>query len=69
MMEMFKRAGWGQDDSGVAGTGQGELALPCRACPDPEMNLPEGWDEMDEDQRYVVHGDGGWERNWQTEQI
>ncbi|KAJ6492734.1 hypothetical protein C8R47DRAFT_1070284 [Mycena vitilis] len=56
MMEMLKRAGRGQDDSGVAGTGQGELALPCRACPHPEINLPDGWDkinwdEMDEDQR------------------
>jgi hypothetical protein len=68
MMEMMKRAGRGQDDSGVGGTGQGELALPCRACPDPEMNLPEGWDEinwdeMDEDQRCIVRGDTLWEPN------
>ncbi|KAF7352102.1 CxC2 domain-containing protein [Mycena venus] len=57
MMEMLKRAGRGHDDSGVCGTHQGELALPCRACPQPGINLPEGWDEidwdtMDEDQRY-----------------
>ncbi|KAJ7473901.1 hypothetical protein B0H11DRAFT_1918709 [Mycena galericulata] len=57
MMEMLKRAGRGHDDSGVRGTKQGELALPCRACPQPGINLPEGWDEidwdnMDEDQRY-----------------
>jgi hypothetical protein len=56
MMQMMKRAGRGQDDSGVAGTAQGELALPCRACPQPGINLPPGWDEinwaeMDEDQR------------------
>ncbi|KAJ7044201.1 hypothetical protein C8F04DRAFT_942455 [Mycena alexandri] len=57
MMQMLKRGGRGHDDSGVAGTGQGELALLCRACPQPDINLPDGWDkidwdEMDEDQRY-----------------
>ncbi|KAJ7458371.1 hypothetical protein B0H11DRAFT_1737827 [Mycena galericulata] len=57
MMQMMKRAGRGHDDSGVKGTAQGELALPCRACPQPGINLPEGWntvdwDAMDEDQRY-----------------
>ncbi|KAJ7019525.1 hypothetical protein C8F04DRAFT_975501 [Mycena alexandri] len=58
MMQLMKRGGRGHDDSGVAGTGQGELALPCRACPQPDINLPDGWDEidwdeMDEDQRHV----------------
>ncbi|KAJ7024617.1 hypothetical protein C8F04DRAFT_1270161 [Mycena alexandri] len=57
MMQAMKRAGRGHDDSGVAGTGQGELALECRMCPQPEKNLPDGWDKiewekMDEDQRY-----------------
>ncbi|KAJ7021079.1 hypothetical protein C8F04DRAFT_1274148 [Mycena alexandri] len=57
MMDMLKRAGRGQEDSGIPGTGQGELALDCRACPQPEKNLPDGWedidwDAMDEDQRY-----------------
>ncbi|KAF8145909.1 hypothetical protein K438DRAFT_1629288, partial [Mycena galopus ATCC 62051] len=57
MMEMLKRAGRGHDDTGVGGTKQGELALPCRACPQPGINLPDGWNEidwdaMDEDQRY-----------------
>ncbi|KAJ7016376.1 hypothetical protein C8F04DRAFT_981782 [Mycena alexandri] len=57
MMTMLKRAGRGHADSGVTGTGQGELALDCRMCPQPGKNLPEGWDEidwdqMDEDQRY-----------------
>ncbi|KAJ7121219.1 hypothetical protein C8R46DRAFT_929142 [Mycena filopes] len=58
MMELLKRAARGHDDSGVAGTAQGELAEPkCRMCPMPGANLPEGWDkinwdEMDEDQRY-----------------
>ncbi|KAJ7036055.1 hypothetical protein C8F04DRAFT_1181827 [Mycena alexandri] len=57
MMDMLKRAGRGHEDSGVRGTRQGELALDCRACPQPDKNLPEGWDEinwdeMDEDRRY-----------------
>ncbi|KAJ7030498.1 hypothetical protein C8F04DRAFT_1263797 [Mycena alexandri] len=57
MMQAMKRAARGHDDSGVAGTGQGELALDCRMCPQPEKNLPEGWDKiewdkMEEDQRY-----------------
>ncbi|KAJ7092132.1 hypothetical protein C8R43DRAFT_908197, partial [Mycena crocata] len=58
MMEMFKRAGRGHADSGVAGTQQGELATLCRGCPQPDWNLPEDWrtidwDNMDEDQRYL----------------
>ncbi|KAJ7608966.1 hypothetical protein DFH06DRAFT_1148713 [Mycena polygramma] len=47
----------GQDDTGTKGMAQGELALPCRACPHPDINLPEGWDKidwdsMDENQAY-----------------
>ncbi|KAJ7831227.1 hypothetical protein B0H14DRAFT_1185218, partial [Mycena olivaceomarginata] len=57
MMTMMKRAGRGHSDGGVEGTGQGELALACRACPQPGRNLPDGWDkinwaEMPEDLRY-----------------
>ncbi|KAF7357237.1 CxC2 domain-containing protein [Mycena sanguinolenta] len=54
---MLKRAGRGHETSGVRGTAQGELALPCRACPHAGRNLPNGWnninwDEMPEDLRY-----------------
>ncbi|KAJ7933057.1 hypothetical protein B0H13DRAFT_2307333 [Mycena leptocephala] len=57
MMEMMKRAGRAHAESGVRGTAQGELALACRACPQPGKNLPEGWDKIDwstmpEDLRY-----------------
>ncbi|KAJ7264470.1 hypothetical protein B0H12DRAFT_1011966, partial [Mycena haematopus] len=41
MMEMMKRAGRGHSTTGVAGTAQGELALACRACPQPGKNLPD----------------------------
>jgi hypothetical protein len=46
-MEMMKRAGRAHSNSGVGGTAQGELALPCRACPQPGKNLPDGWDKID----------------------
>ncbi|KAJ6490862.1 hypothetical protein C8R45DRAFT_1053137 [Mycena sanguinolenta] len=54
---MLKRAGRGHEMSGVRGTAQGELALPCRACPHAGRNLPDGWnninwDAMPEDLRY-----------------
>ncbi|KAK7005420.1 CxC2 domain-containing protein [Favolaschia claudopus] len=56
---MMKRAGRGHDPAGVHGTTQGELALTCRACPQPGRNLPDGWDRInwdempkDEDLRY-----------------
>jgi hypothetical protein len=56
---MMKHTGCGHHPSGVAGTAQGELALPCRSCPQPGRNLPEGWDKinwdaMSEDLRYMV---------------
>jgi hypothetical protein len=41
---MLKRAGRGHDSSGVWGTGAGELAIECPVCPDPKVNLPEGWE-------------------------
>lgn len=58
MMEMMKRAGRGHTDMGVGGTSQGELALDCRACPQPGKNLPEGWNKINwaqmlEDLSYV----------------
>ncbi|KAJ7161942.1 hypothetical protein C8R43DRAFT_880650 [Mycena crocata] len=47
MMEMMKRAGRGHCNSGVGGTAQGELALSCRACPQPGKNIPDGWNKID----------------------
>ncbi|KAF8121845.1 hypothetical protein K438DRAFT_1653350 [Mycena galopus ATCC 62051] len=49
MTLMMKRAGRGHDPTGVNGTAQGELALRCRACPQDERNLPNGWDKIDWD--------------------
>ncbi|KAJ7021500.1 hypothetical protein C8F04DRAFT_972713, partial [Mycena alexandri] len=57
MTEMYKRAGRGHANSRIAGTAQGELALRCRACPQPGRNLESGWEsinwaEMPEDLSY-----------------
>ncbi|KAJ7170315.1 hypothetical protein C8R43DRAFT_1120743 [Mycena crocata] len=41
---MCIRAGRAHDPTGIAGTKSGELAIPCRCCPHPTINLPEGWE-------------------------
>ncbi|KAJ6479765.1 hypothetical protein C8R45DRAFT_832682 [Mycena sanguinolenta] len=43
-LQMSKRAGRGHDPLGITATSTGELAIPCRACPHPGINLPEGWE-------------------------
>lgn len=40
---MFKRGGRGSVEGLMADTGEGQLALKCPACPEPGVNLPEGW--------------------------
>ena len=50
---MVKRAERGHAPSGIAGTGQGELSVPCRACPHPEINLPDGWQNVAPDKWWV----------------
>jgi hypothetical protein len=50
---MLKRAGRGHDPSGVLGTKPGELAVVCRACPIPGINLPEGWENAPPEMQYV----------------
>lgn len=44
-IKMTKRAGRGHDPAGIDGTSQGALAISCRACPQPDINLPAGWEE------------------------
>ncbi|KAI0037647.1 hypothetical protein FA95DRAFT_1506726, partial [Auriscalpium vulgare] len=41
---IMKRGGRGHDETGVAGTADGELAVQCPACPLPGINLPEDWE-------------------------
>ncbi|KAF8125542.1 hypothetical protein K438DRAFT_1535231, partial [Mycena galopus ATCC 62051] len=42
-LKRFKR---GHAEGGRLATEQGGLALPCRACPQPGRNLPEGWENI-----------------------
>ncbi|KAK7050119.1 CxC2 domain-containing protein [Favolaschia claudopus] len=50
---MLKRAGRGHDPSGVWGTASGELAVVCPVCPDPSVNLPEGWENAPAEDRFL----------------
>jgi hypothetical protein len=52
-IKMTKRAGRGHDTSGIVGTSQGELAIRCRACPQPGVNLPMGWENGRADERFA----------------
>lgn len=46
-LKMLKRAGRAYDPGRISSTAPGSLAVPCRACPNPEMNLLPGWDSED----------------------
>ncbi|PPQ73936.1 hypothetical protein CVT26_006557 [Gymnopilus dilepis] len=52
-LKMLKRAGRGHDESGAAGTKEGELAISCPSCPHPGINLPVGWEKAEEKERYL----------------
>lgn len=49
---MLKRAARGHDPLGVDVTQEGELAVECPACPHPDRNLPEGWEDAPPHVRY-----------------
>ena len=44
-IKMAKRAGRGHDPTGIEGTSQGGLSIPCRVCPLPNVNLLERWED------------------------
>ena len=48
-LQMRKHAGFGHRQDPI---GPGALAVRCPACPQPDVNLPEGW--KDDPQRYVL---------------
>lgn len=51
-ISMFKQAGRAHDPSGIEGTGDGDLALRCYACPRPGFNLPVNYKEEPEATSY-----------------
>ncbi|KAJ7490197.1 hypothetical protein B0H11DRAFT_2229118 [Mycena galericulata] len=65
-LQMCKRAGRGHDGAGVPrapgsaelvygidATQPGELTIPCRACPIPGVNLPDGWEDAPLDKAWI----------------
>ncbi|KAG6809667.1 hypothetical protein H0H92_015232, partial [Tricholoma furcatifolium] len=53
-LRMMKRAGRGHDpDGAVAGTKEGECAILCPACPQPGINLPDGWQHAPSDKQHL----------------
>jgi hypothetical protein len=48
---LLKRAGRAHDPSGVFGTAPGELAVECPVCPNPKVNLPDGWENAPPEDR------------------
>ena len=46
-LKRLKRAGHGQELSGVRGTKPGDLCVCCVACPRPGYNIPEDWDKIE----------------------
>ncbi|KAJ7748842.1 hypothetical protein B0H14DRAFT_3096954 [Mycena olivaceomarginata] len=60
-LQMCKRAGRGHDPAGISATQPGKLAIPCRTCPHPGINLPEdptlgpGWAYMVASNEYLSY--------------
>ncbi|KAJ7025057.1 hypothetical protein C8F04DRAFT_1269664 [Mycena alexandri] len=52
-LQMLKRSGRGHDPSGVNGTKPGGLAIECPACPRPDVNLPEDWENASPEDRFL----------------
>lgn len=50
-LKMLKRAGRVHSSDGIEATKPGELALLCPACPQPDHNLPVGWETTEPNKR------------------
>lgn len=48
---MLKRGGRGCTEDGIERTEAGQLAIACPACPQPGVNLPEGWEAANEEDK------------------
>lgn len=53
IVRLLKRRGRFNLSGGATATKEGELALPCRACPQPDVNLPDGWEDAPSETAYV----------------
>ncbi|RDX48568.1 hypothetical protein OH76DRAFT_1456274 [Lentinus brumalis] len=52
-LKLLKRSGRGHDPDGVAATRPGSCAVECPACPQPEKNLPQGWENAPKWKRWL----------------
>ncbi|KAH7919139.1 hypothetical protein BV22DRAFT_1134058 [Leucogyrophana mollusca] len=52
-LKMLKRAGRGHDPDGVDATKEGACAVLCPACPHPNKNLPDGWENVSLTKRWL----------------
>ncbi|KAF9508560.1 hypothetical protein BS47DRAFT_1373652 [Hydnum rufescens UP504] len=52
-LKLLKCAGHGNDPTGVTGTSPGGLAVVCPACPHPNINLPEHWDDAPPELKFL----------------
>ncbi|KAI5823495.1 hypothetical protein K523DRAFT_255071 [Schizophyllum commune Tattone D] len=52
LMLRVKRSGQGHSPGGVVATQPAQLAVRCWACPRDGYNMPDGWEEMDEKDKY-----------------
>ncbi|KAJ7802387.1 hypothetical protein B0H13DRAFT_2244748 [Mycena leptocephala] len=50
---MLKRTGRGHDPSGVLGTSAGELAIECPICPNPQVSLPDRWENARPENQFI----------------
>lgn len=53
-LKMLKQGGRAHDPSGIEGTPNGALAIVCPSCPNPSVNLPNGWSGVPVEKRYAV---------------
>ncbi|KAJ7782955.1 hypothetical protein B0H16DRAFT_1709789 [Mycena metata] len=52
-LQMLKRSGRGHDPTGVNGTKLGGLAIDCPACPRPDVNLPDDWEQASPEDMFL----------------
>ncbi|KAI0045474.1 hypothetical protein FA95DRAFT_1473414, partial [Auriscalpium vulgare] len=48
----LKRAARGHDPAGIEATAPGALVVQCPQCPQPGMNMPDGWEDAPESERW-----------------
>ncbi|KAL0566187.1 hypothetical protein V5O48_015827 [Marasmius crinis-equi] len=45
--------GRGHETDGIANTKEGDLAILCPSCPQPGVNLPDGWEQAPKEKRFI----------------